>query len=63
MDNCTWTYNEGDESYNTLCDTSFSLPDCEPDLDGNFNFCPNCGNELIVIHHPNFDDEEDGLDE
>ena len=60
MDSCTWTYSESDETYNTSCETSFRLPDCEPDLDGNFNFCANCGNELIVIHHPDSDDEEGG---
>ena len=54
---CNWTYDAGDDFWETECGEAFVFMDGGP-AENNARFCSYCGKKLVEIVPPT-DDEED----
>jgi len=45
MSTCTWTYDQGYDSWNTSCEKTFILIDSTP-IDNEMRYCCYCGKRL-----------------
>ena len=47
IDTCVWKLMDDGDCYETSCDEAYCITEGTP-KENNYNFCPNCGNKLVV---------------